>query len=145
MFPIAAFPYIERICYAAYIYRAGYTSENHFYAKATVMAAFREYTPSPPFLPTPLQPSLWVVLTVHLVMHKKQENVRNYLARYYFQDEAKDGQGGRKKGALMPSEDRLAKALDLAEAWEHSEMGTYYQADKCPHLNVMSRDEEEVC
>eukprot|EP00873_Tetraselmis_striata_P016370 jgi/Tetstr1/436634/TSEL_025430.t1 len=72
-FPIAAPPYIERTCYATFNYRAGYTAANHIYAKETVMAAFREYTPSP-FLPTPLRPSLWVVLTVHLVMYKKQGN-----------------------------------------------------------------------
>eukprot|EP00873_Tetraselmis_striata_P003910 jgi/Tetstr1/424174/TSEL_014780.t1 len=50
-FPIAAPPYVERICYATFNYRAGcYTAENHIYAKETVMAAFQEYTPSP-FLP----------------------------------------------------------------------------------------------
>eukprot|EP00873_Tetraselmis_striata_P044580 jgi/Tetstr1/464844/TSEL_009583.t1 len=71
-------------------------------------------------------------------------NVRNYLARYYFQDEGKDSQGGRKKGPL-PSADGLAKALDFAEAWHHSELGRYYQAGKCPHANVMFKGEEEVC
>eukprot|EP00873_Tetraselmis_striata_P019538 jgi/Tetstr1/439802/TSEL_028214.t1 len=67
-FPIAAPPYIERICYATFnYYRAGYTAANHIYAKETVI---RECTPSP-FLPTPQRPSLWVVLTVHLVVYKK--------------------------------------------------------------------------
>eukprot|EP00873_Tetraselmis_striata_P006976 jgi/Tetstr1/427240/TSEL_017427.t1 len=113
-FPIAAPPYTERICYTTFNYRAGYTADNVVYANAAVIAAFREYIPSP-FLSTPLRPCLWV-LTVHLVMYRKQGNVRNYLARYYFQDEGKDGQGGRKKGPL-PSADGLAKALDLAEAW----------------------------
>eukprot|EP00873_Tetraselmis_striata_P025160 jgi/Tetstr1/445424/TSEL_033206.t1 len=37
-FPIAAPPYIERICYATFDYRAGYTAANHIYAKETVMA-----------------------------------------------------------------------------------------------------------
>eukprot|EP00873_Tetraselmis_striata_P021775 jgi/Tetstr1/442039/TSEL_030220.t1 len=71
-------------------------------------------------------------------------NVRNYLARDYFQDEGNDGQVGRKKGPL-PSVDRLAKALDLAEAWHHSELGRYYQAGKSPPSNVMFKGEEEVC
>eukprot|EP00873_Tetraselmis_striata_P013779 jgi/Tetstr1/434043/TSEL_023187.t1 len=62
------------------------------YTKETVLTAFREYTSSP-FLPTPLRPSLWVVLTVHLVMYMKLGNVRNYLARHYFLVEGKDGQG----------------------------------------------------
>eukprot|EP00873_Tetraselmis_striata_P003220 jgi/Tetstr1/423484/TSEL_014163.t1 len=93
MFPIAAPPYTERICYTTFNYRAGYTADNVVYAKEAVIAAFREYTPSP-FLPTPLRPSLWV-LTVHLVMYRKQGNVRNYLARYFFQDEGKDGQGAQ--------------------------------------------------
>eukprot|EP00873_Tetraselmis_striata_P009913 jgi/Tetstr1/430177/TSEL_020008.t1 len=91
-FPIAASPYVERICYATFNYRAGYTTANHIYAKETVLPAFREYTPSP-FLPTPLRPSLWVVLTVHLVIYRKHGNVRNYLARHYFLDEGKDDQG----------------------------------------------------
>eukprot|EP00873_Tetraselmis_striata_P016750 jgi/Tetstr1/437014/TSEL_025774.t1 len=52
-FPIAAPPYIERICYDTFNYRAGYTTANHIYAEEAVIAAFREYTPSP-FLPTPL-------------------------------------------------------------------------------------------
>eukprot|EP00873_Tetraselmis_striata_P007659 jgi/Tetstr1/427923/TSEL_017998.t1 len=138
-FPIAAPPYTERICYTTFNYRAGYTADNIVYAKEAVIAAFREYTPSP-FLPTQLRPSLWVVLTVHLVTYKKQGNVRNYLARCYFQDEGKDGQGGRKKGPL-PSADGLAKALDLAEAWHQSELGRYYQAGKCPHANVMFKGE----
>eukprot|EP00873_Tetraselmis_striata_P021802 jgi/Tetstr1/442066/TSEL_030245.t1 len=74
-FSIAAPPYIERICYATFNYRAGYTAENHIvYAKETVLTAFREYTPSP-FLPTPLRPSLCVVLTVHMVMYIKQRNL----------------------------------------------------------------------
>eukprot|EP00873_Tetraselmis_striata_P004044 jgi/Tetstr1/424308/TSEL_014875.t1 len=141
-FPIAAPPYTERICYTSF-YRAGYTTDNVVYAKEAVIAAFREYTPSP-FLPTPLRPSLWAVLTVHLVMYRKHGNVRNYLARYYFQDQGKDGQGGRKKGPL-PSADGLAKALDLAEAWHQSELGRYYQAGKCPPANVMFKGEEEVC
>eukprot|EP00873_Tetraselmis_striata_P006705 jgi/Tetstr1/426969/TSEL_017182.t1 len=71
-------------------------------------------------------------------------NARSYLARYYFQDEVKDGQGGR-KNAPLPSADGLAKALDLAEAWNHSELGRYYQAGKCPPANVMFKGEEEVC
>eukprot|EP00873_Tetraselmis_striata_P022851 jgi/Tetstr1/443115/TSEL_031171.t1 len=140
-FPIAAPPYIERICYTTFNYRAGYTADSVVYAKETVIAAFREYTPSP-FLPTPLQPSLWVVLTVHLVMYRKQGNVRNYLARYYFEDEGKGGQGGRKP---LPSADGLAKALDLAEEWHQSELGRYYQAGKCPPANVMFKGEKEVC
>eukprot|EP00873_Tetraselmis_striata_P009175 jgi/Tetstr1/429439/TSEL_019349.t1 len=126
-FPIAAPPYIERICYATSNYRARYPADNHIYAHETVLTAFREYTPSP-FLPTPLRPSLWVVLTVHLVMYKKHGNVRHYLARHYFQDEGKGGQGGRKKGPSLPSADRVAKALDLAEEWHQSELGRYYQA-----------------
>eukprot|EP00873_Tetraselmis_striata_P027909 jgi/Tetstr1/448173/TSEL_035464.t1 len=69
-FPIAAPPYIERICYATFNYRAGYTAANHIYATETVLAAFREYTSSP-FLPAPFRPSVWVVLTVHFVMDKK--------------------------------------------------------------------------
>eukprot|EP00873_Tetraselmis_striata_P006302 jgi/Tetstr1/426566/TSEL_001642.t1 len=77
-------------------------------------------------------------------MYRKQRDVRNYLARYYFQDEGKDGQGGRKKGPL-PSADGLAKALDLAEAWHQSELGRYYQAGKCPPATVMFKGEEEVC
>eukprot|EP00873_Tetraselmis_striata_P015764 jgi/Tetstr1/436028/TSEL_024907.t1 len=80
-FPIAAPPFIERICYATFNYRAGYTTANHIYAKETVMAEFREYTPSP-FLPAPLRPSLWVVMMVHLVMYKKQRN-HSELGRYY--------------------------------------------------------------
>eukprot|EP00873_Tetraselmis_striata_P001475 jgi/Tetstr1/421739/TSEL_001198.t1 len=32
-------------------------------------------------------------------MYKKHGNVRNYLARHYFQDEGKDGQGLRKNSA----------------------------------------------
>eukprot|EP00873_Tetraselmis_striata_P026250 jgi/Tetstr1/446514/TSEL_034041.t1 len=115
-FPIAAPPYIERICYASFNYRAGYTADNNVYAKETVIAAIRE----------------------------KQGNVRNYLARHYFQDEGKDGQGGRKKGPL-PSADGLAKAFDLAEAWHQSEEGRYYQAGKCPPRDVMFKGEEEVC
>eukprot|EP00873_Tetraselmis_striata_P039208 jgi/Tetstr1/459472/TSEL_004839.t1 len=96
----------------AFNYRAGYTAENHFYAKETVIAAFREHTPSF-FLLTPLRPSLWVVLTVHLVLYITQGNVGYCLARHYFQNDGKDGQVGRKKGPL-PIEDRLAKVLDLA-------------------------------
>eukprot|EP00873_Tetraselmis_striata_P008591 jgi/Tetstr1/428855/TSEL_018842.t1 len=46
-FPIAAPPYIELICCATLNYRAGYTAANKIYAKETVIAAFREYTPSP--------------------------------------------------------------------------------------------------
>eukprot|EP00873_Tetraselmis_striata_P019361 jgi/Tetstr1/439625/TSEL_028047.t1 len=61
------------VTYTTFNYRAGYTADNHVYTKETVMAAFREYTPSP-FIPTPLRPSLWVVLTVHLVMYMKQGN-----------------------------------------------------------------------
>eukprot|EP00873_Tetraselmis_striata_P025835 jgi/Tetstr1/446099/TSEL_033699.t1 len=116
-FHSAAPPYIERICYTTFNYRAGYTAVNHIYAKETIIAAFREYTPSP-FLPTPLRPSLWVVLTVHLALNMKHENVRNYLARLYFQDEGKDGQ---------------------------SELGRYYQAGKCAPSNVMFKDDKEVC
>eukprot|EP00873_Tetraselmis_striata_P028276 jgi/Tetstr1/448540/TSEL_035800.t1 len=108
-FPIAAPPCIERMCYATFNYRAGYTAANHIYAKETVIAAFPEYTPSP-FLPTPLRPSLWVVLT-----------------------------------GPLPSEDRLAKALDLVEAWHQSKLGKYYQAGKCFASNVMFKGEEEVC
>eukprot|EP00873_Tetraselmis_striata_P000871 jgi/Tetstr1/421135/TSEL_012178.t1 len=75
----------------------------------------------------------------------KQGNVRNYLAPHYFLDEGNDGQGGRKKGPL-PSADRLAKALGIAEAWHHSELGRYYQAaGKCPPRDVMFKGEEEVC
>eukprot|EP00873_Tetraselmis_striata_P026718 jgi/Tetstr1/446982/TSEL_034440.t1 len=47
MLPIAAPPYIERICNATFNYRAGYTADNHIYAKETVLTAFREYTPPP--------------------------------------------------------------------------------------------------
>eukprot|EP00873_Tetraselmis_striata_P039971 jgi/Tetstr1/460235/TSEL_005550.t1 len=72
---------------------------------------------------------------------RKQANVRNYLARYYFKDEGKDGQGGR-KGPLL-SEDRLAKALHLAEDWQQSELGRHYQAGKCPPSNVMFKGEVE--
>eukprot|EP00873_Tetraselmis_striata_P005080 jgi/Tetstr1/425344/TSEL_015793.t1 len=144
-FPIAAPPYIERICYATFNYRAGYTADKHIYAKETVLTAFREYPPSP-FLPTPLRPSLWVVLTVHLVMYMKRGDVRNYLARHDFRrNEGKHaGQGGRKKGPL-PSADRFAKALDLAEEWHQSELGRYYQAGECPPANVMFKGKEEVC
>eukprot|EP00873_Tetraselmis_striata_P019363 jgi/Tetstr1/439627/TSEL_028049.t1 len=46
-FHIAAPPYIERTCYTTFNYRTGYTADNHVYAKETVMAAFREYTPPP--------------------------------------------------------------------------------------------------
>eukprot|EP00873_Tetraselmis_striata_P029943 jgi/Tetstr1/450207/TSEL_037246.t1 len=46
-FPIAAPPYTERICYATFNFRAGYTAETHFYDKETVIAGFREYTPLP--------------------------------------------------------------------------------------------------
>eukprot|EP00873_Tetraselmis_striata_P016064 jgi/Tetstr1/436328/TSEL_025166.t1 len=47
-FPNAARPYItERIRYATFSYRVGYTAANHIYAKETVMTAFREYTPPP--------------------------------------------------------------------------------------------------
>eukprot|EP00873_Tetraselmis_striata_P043399 jgi/Tetstr1/463663/TSEL_008524.t1 len=89
-FPVAAPPYIERICYATFNFRAGYTADNNVYAKGTVIAAFQEYTPSP-FLPAPLRPSLWVVLTVHLVMYMKQGNAidlaeawhQSELGRYY--------------------------------------------------------------
>eukprot|EP00873_Tetraselmis_striata_P042848 jgi/Tetstr1/463112/TSEL_008046.t1 len=70
-------------------------------------------------------------------------NVRNYLARHYFQDEGKDGQGGRKKGPL-PSADRLAKAFDIAEAWQQSQQGTYYQAGECPPFKMMLKGEEEI-
>eukprot|EP00873_Tetraselmis_striata_P013629 jgi/Tetstr1/433893/TSEL_023073.t1 len=88
-FPIVAPPYTERICYTTFNYRAGYTADNVVYAKEAVIAAFREYTPSP-FLPTPLRPSLWV-LTVHLVMYMKQGNAldlaeawhQSELGRYY--------------------------------------------------------------
>eukprot|EP00873_Tetraselmis_striata_P016890 jgi/Tetstr1/437154/TSEL_025914.t1 len=96
-FPIAAPPYIERICYATFNYRDGYKTENHIYAKETVLTAFREYTPSP-FLSTPLRPSLWEPMTVHLMMYMKQGNVRNYLARHFFMDEGKGGQGVPKFG-----------------------------------------------
>eukprot|EP00873_Tetraselmis_striata_P004868 jgi/Tetstr1/425132/TSEL_015594.t1 len=58
--------------------------------------------------------------------------------------EGKDGQVGRMKGPL-PSEDRVAKALDLAEALHHSELGRYYQDGKCPPSNVVFKGEEEVC
>eukprot|EP00873_Tetraselmis_striata_P010287 jgi/Tetstr1/430551/TSEL_020349.t1 len=44
MFPIAAPPYNERICYITCNYRAGYTADNVIYAKEAVIAAFREYT-----------------------------------------------------------------------------------------------------
>eukprot|EP00873_Tetraselmis_striata_P026844 jgi/Tetstr1/447108/TSEL_034546.t1 len=76
-------------------------------------------------------------------MYRKQGNVRNYLARYYFHDEGKDGQRCRKEGPLL-SADGLAKALDLAEAWHQSELGGYYQAGKCPPANVMFKGEEET-
>eukprot|EP00873_Tetraselmis_striata_P037235 jgi/Tetstr1/457499/TSEL_044080.t1 len=145
-FPIAAPPYIEQICYATFNYRAaGYTTANHIYAKETVMAAFREYTP-PSSQPHCDHPCGLYVRTVHLVMYMEQGNLRNYLARYYFKDEGKDGQGGREKGTL-PGEDGLAKAPDLAAAWQQSLMGTYYQAGKCPPLNVMmfKDSEEKVC
>eukprot|EP00873_Tetraselmis_striata_P021022 jgi/Tetstr1/441286/TSEL_029537.t1 len=45
----------------------------------------------------------------------------------------------------MPSEDRRAKTLDLAEVWQHSELGRYYPAGKRPPSNVMFKSEEEVC
>eukprot|EP00873_Tetraselmis_striata_P006293 jgi/Tetstr1/426557/TSEL_001633.t1 len=138
-FCIAAPPYIERICYATFNYRVGYTTANHIYAKETVLTAFRDYTPSP-FLPTPLRPSLWVVLTVHLVMYMTRGNVRNYLARHYFLDEGKDGQGCRKKGPL-PSADGPTREGPRP----CSELGRYYKAGKCPHANVMFKVEEEVC
>eukprot|EP00873_Tetraselmis_striata_P012412 jgi/Tetstr1/432676/TSEL_022044.t1 len=67
-----------------------------------------------------------------------------YLARHYFMDGDKDGQGGRKKGP-MPSAGRLAKALDLAEAWQLSDLGRYYQAGKCSPSSVMFKGEEEAC
>eukprot|EP00873_Tetraselmis_striata_P009154 jgi/Tetstr1/429418/TSEL_019328.t1 len=42
-FPIAAPPYIERICFATFVnYRASYTTANHIYAKETVIAEFRQ-------------------------------------------------------------------------------------------------------
>eukprot|EP00873_Tetraselmis_striata_P022451 jgi/Tetstr1/442715/TSEL_030805.t1 len=75
----------------------------------------------------------------------KQGNVRSYLARHHFQDEGKDGQAGSRKKGPLPSEDRLAKAHDLAKAWQLSEIGRYYQAGKCPPSNVMFKGEEDVC
>eukprot|EP00873_Tetraselmis_striata_P017301 jgi/Tetstr1/437565/TSEL_026237.t1 len=109
-------PYIERICYTTFNYRAGYTADNHVYAKETVMAAFREYTPSP-FLPTPLRPSLWVVPTVHRVMYKKQGNVRNYLVRHYFKDEGNDGQGRKKRaGGIIKPNTNAVKSLAARQA-----------------------------
>eukprot|EP00873_Tetraselmis_striata_P021828 jgi/Tetstr1/442092/TSEL_030251.t1 len=67
----------------------------------------------------------------------------SYFARHYFRDVGKDAEG-RKKGRL-PSEDRLAKARNFAEAWQQSELGRYYQAGKCPPYNVVFKGEEEVC
>eukprot|EP00873_Tetraselmis_striata_P010697 jgi/Tetstr1/430961/TSEL_020716.t1 len=107
---IVAPPYIERICYATFNYRAGYTTAKHIYAKETVIAAIREYTPSPSSQPHCDHPNLWVVLTVHLMMHMRHGN-----------------------------------ALDLAEAWQQSELRRYYQAGKCPPSNVTFKGKEEVC
>eukprot|EP00873_Tetraselmis_striata_P042188 jgi/Tetstr1/462452/TSEL_007449.t1 len=45
----------------------------------------------------------------------------------------------------MPSADRLAKALDLAEAWHESEMERYYQAGRYPPYNGIFNGEEDVC
>eukprot|EP00873_Tetraselmis_striata_P008113 jgi/Tetstr1/428377/TSEL_018411.t1 len=71
-------------------------------------------------------------------------NVSNYLPRHYFRDVGKNAQG-RKKGPL-PSEGRLAKARDLAKAWQHSALGRYYQTGKCsPPSYVMFKSEEAVC
>eukprot|EP00873_Tetraselmis_striata_P016063 jgi/Tetstr1/436327/TSEL_025165.t1 len=55
---------------------------------------------------------------------RKQGNVMNYLARYYFHGEGDDGQG---------------------EAWQQTELGRYYQAGKCPPPDVMFKGEEVVC
>eukprot|EP00873_Tetraselmis_striata_P019582 jgi/Tetstr1/439846/TSEL_028257.t1 len=74
---------------------------------------------------------------------KENGDVRNYLARHFFRDVGKDAQR-RKKGPL-PSEDRLAKARDLAPAWQQSEIGRNYQAGKCPPSNVVFNGEEEIC
>eukprot|EP00873_Tetraselmis_striata_P039901 jgi/Tetstr1/460165/TSEL_005481.t1 len=74
---------------------------------------------------------------------KENGDVRNYLARHYFRDVGKDTQR-RKKGPL-PSEDRLAKARNLAHAWQQSEIGRNYQAGKCPPSNVVFNGEEEIC
>eukprot|EP00873_Tetraselmis_striata_P025826 jgi/Tetstr1/446090/TSEL_033691.t2 len=114
---IAAPPYVERICYATFNYRAGCTAENHIYAKDTVVAALREYTPSP-FLSTPLRPSLWAVRTVYLVLYMKHGNVRNCLARHYYQDEGKDGQvptlGGKPIVSSVVQRNKVVLALPLA-------------------------------
>eukprot|EP00873_Tetraselmis_striata_P019276 jgi/Tetstr1/439540/TSEL_027969.t1 len=112
-FPIAAPPCTERTCYATFNYRAGYAAENHIYAKETVIAAFREHTPLP-LPPTPrLRPPVCVVLTVHLVLFRNQGNVRNRLARYYFQDEGKDAQdrnAGRADGCVDTAVAAIAPA-----------------------------------
>eukprot|EP00873_Tetraselmis_striata_P041854 jgi/Tetstr1/462118/TSEL_007186.t1 len=71
-------------------------------------------------------------------------NVRNYLARHYFRDVGEDCQGRKKRP--LPSEDRLAKARDRAEAVQQSELGKFYQvAGKCPSSNAVFKGEEEVC
>eukprot|EP00873_Tetraselmis_striata_P007404 jgi/Tetstr1/427668/TSEL_017793.t1 len=93
-FLIAASPYIERICYAIFNYRAGYTAANHIFTKEIVMAAFRKYTPSP-LHPTPLRPSLCVVLTVHLVMYMKPGSVRNSLEALHHSELGRYYQDGK--------------------------------------------------
>eukprot|EP00873_Tetraselmis_striata_P036288 jgi/Tetstr1/456552/TSEL_043274.t1 len=75
-FPISAPPYIERICCATFKYRAGYTDENYCHAKETVIAAFREYTPSP-LPPTPLRSSFWVVPASRVALPGRE--IRNQL------------------------------------------------------------------
>eukprot|EP00873_Tetraselmis_striata_P035666 jgi/Tetstr1/455930/TSEL_042711.t1 len=113
---IVAPPYIERICYATFNYRAGYTTAKYIYAKETVIAAIREYTPSPSSQPHCDHPNLWVVLTVHLMMPMKHGNVRNYLARYNFQDKGKDGQVGK----CPPSNVTFKGKEEVCEVTPHS-------------------------
>eukprot|EP00873_Tetraselmis_striata_P035223 jgi/Tetstr1/455487/TSEL_042316.t1 len=119
-FPIAAPPYIERIAYATFNYRAGYTADNHIYAKEAVLTAFRECTLSP-FRPTPLRPSLWVVLTVHLVMYRKQGNALD-LAEEWHQTEL-----GRyyQAGKCLPANAMFKGEEEVCEVTPHWEAATH--------------------